>query len=180
MSDQQTKTLHTCAARGAFGKREPGCPRCAELDAGAAPRRPAWLDRTPEQREARLRASRMAQTGTGDKLAALEARAQAAREGLHAACDAWIEACILPKATRDVDACNEARRAMLARMTAAAAEGGVVACYRDLQAAQARKRPASAPVADAGALDPDAIAAALADPAILAAVRERMTARARG
>lgn len=38
-----------------FGRREPGCPRCAELAAGAPPVRWAWAERAKARREQEAR-----------------------------------------------------------------------------------------------------------------------------
>ena len=64
--DQPTFTKHTCCPEGrgpAWGRKTPGCPRCDELLAGAAPRQaPAWVERAQrrqadaEQTEAARRA----------------------------------------------------------------------------------------------------------------------------
>ena len=40
-------TKHTHGAN--FGRREPGCPRCTELDNGAEPIRQPWRDRAVQQ-----------------------------------------------------------------------------------------------------------------------------------
>ena len=47
------KTQHTCnGGRGpAFGRKTPGCPRCDELIAGAAPRQLHWAERARTRRE---------------------------------------------------------------------------------------------------------------------------------
>jgi hypothetical protein len=56
-----TTTKHTHAV--VFGRREDGCPRCAELDAGAAPVVQSWRKR--ESDDARLsREIREHQCGT--------------------------------------------------------------------------------------------------------------------
>lgn len=49
-----TTTQHTCGGP-VFGRKTPGCPRCDELLAGAAPVRWAWAERkrAQEKRAAR-------------------------------------------------------------------------------------------------------------------------------
>lgn len=55
MADKPAKTLHTCCPPGrgpAWGKKTPGCPRCDELLAGAAPREaPAWVGRVQRRQQ---------------------------------------------------------------------------------------------------------------------------------
>jgi hypothetical protein len=54
-----TGTRHSCngGAGPAFGRKTPGCLRCDELAAGAAPRSQPWRQReTRAQADARMRA----------------------------------------------------------------------------------------------------------------------------
>ncbi len=44
MCNTATKTLHADACRMAFGRKDPNCPRCRELIAGA-PARSGWNTR---------------------------------------------------------------------------------------------------------------------------------------
>lgn len=44
-------TPHKHDCQMAFGRKDPSCPRCQELLAGASPRQAPWFKRAAEQRQ---------------------------------------------------------------------------------------------------------------------------------
>ena len=55
MAKSAEKTAHAPDCRMAFGRKDPSCPRCQELLAGAAPRR-GWGSLAREHEAERVRA----------------------------------------------------------------------------------------------------------------------------
>lgn len=54
MQSAQAKTHHKPDCQMAFGRKDPTCPRCQELLAGAPARQAPWFKRAAEQRQQTL------------------------------------------------------------------------------------------------------------------------------